>query len=351
LIGINMAAAFALLVHPPLIQTFGFHPLNPRAYCIVTGLFLHASLLHLLGNMLFLAAVGPAVELAVGKARFLLVYFLGGMVGVAAYWSLTGSIADPKPLVGASGCIAACVGYYSVRYSRMKVPVLPSVGVPVLAISGVWLTLQFVGGMENLLASPVDVAFWAHIGGFFVGLLLSFVYGAPALARVQFHHEVLEKMNDRSPGASLTTVEQILRDSPDDTRALREKAEALRLLGDHDEEADTLDRLVHVLPESEQPDLLLRLAELDELGRLAPIQRSLLAERFRTNEPELARLLLQSVLQEVDAEPHHPDALLALASLEKEVAPERAEPLLEKLFDQYPLHPASEVARARGWAL
>ena len=86
--------------------------MHPRIYSALTCLFLHdpQNILHLLGNLVFLAAVGPLVESEVGPLRFVVVYVLAGLAGVAAHWSVAASSGVGTPLIGASSAIAGCVG-------------------------------------------------------------------------------------------------------------------------------------------------------------------------------------------------------------------------------------------------
>jgi membrane associated rhomboid family serine protease len=350
LIAANILTAFALLWQPDLIDEFGYRPARPSAGDLLTSLFLHQNLLHLLGNMVFLAAVGAAVELATGSLRFATVYFAGGIAGVLTHHLFTPAATRDVPLVGASACVAACAAYYTARYVTVRVPVAPSVGVPILAVTLLWFSLQLLGAVFTL-GEEVRVAtsFWAHLGGFAAGLLLTLFFRAPDLGQRRLGHEVLDAMNRRSPAAALLAAERHLARHPSDPKALWEVVDAARLMGDAEMETGGLLELLEVLPESEQPELLARLAELGRLGRLTPLRRSLMADRHRLGHPDLARALFRSVIEEPENEPQRPEALLALAGLELEREEAAARPLLEELMTRYPLHPAAEVARARGW--
>jgi membrane associated rhomboid family serine protease len=349
LIAANIFAAFALVLQPETLEGFGFDVRHPSAQTAFTSLFLHQNVLHLLGNMVFLAAVGAAVEIATGAARFAIVYLVSGLAGVAVHVLLTANRADSAPLIGASGAVAGCVGYYSVRYVRLRVPLAPKFGVSVAAVTAVWLLLQVVGAFVRIGEGTGGVAFGAHIGGFLAGLLLSFIFRAPDLGQAKIAHEVLQKMNERGPAAVVHAARRHLQDHPDDPRALRELAEALRKTDDLDGEYQTLMRLLEVLPESEQPEVLDRLCDMHRINGLPPLRRTLLADRFCRDYPVLARALLQSVVDEPIDETQRPEALLALAGLERSEQPEKAESLLKQLQATYPLHPAVDLARKRGW--
>jgi membrane associated rhomboid family serine protease len=347
LIAANMVAAFALLSQPQLVAQLGFLPSQPGLHTALTSLFLHQNVLHLLGNMVFLAAVGPAVETGAGTVRFLIVYFVGGLAGVFSYWAFSG--AGAPPLIGASAAIASCIAYYNLRYLHLQVIVAPKIGMPILAMTALWLGLQVLGAFVTLGEATAGVSYWAHLGGFAAGLLLSMVYRAPKHARQDIGHEVIRRMDERSPAAKLAAAEHHLQEHPEDPRALREKADALAMLGDRQHECETLLKLLDLLPEAEQPPVLSRLTELDGLHRLPSLRRTLTAERLKQSHPDLAKQLLLSVVSETSDESQRPDALLALAGIEIAEAPERARQWLAELAQGYPLHPACDLARARGW--
>jgi membrane associated rhomboid family serine protease len=349
LIAANIFAAFLLVLQPELLETFGFNARQPSVQTAFTNLFLHQNLIHLLGNMIFLAAVGAGVELATGAARFAIVYLLSGLAGVAMHSLFTAHNPDPAPLIGASGAVAGCVGYYSVRYVRLQVPLAPKRSASVAAVTIVWLLLQVIGAFVRIGDTEGGVAFGAHLGGFAAGLLLSFIFRAPDLGQAKIAHEVLQRMNERGPAAVVHAAREHLKQHPNDPRVLRELADALHRTDDVDGEYHTLMQLLEILPEAEQPEVLMRLCEMRRIGGLPALRRTLLADRFCRDYPILARALLQSVVDEPIDEVQRPEALLALAGLERGEQPETANDLLKQLQATYPLHPAVDLARKRGW--
>jgi membrane associated rhomboid family serine protease len=145
-----------------------------------TAMFLHGNILHIAGNMLFLAIFGPNVEDAMGRVRYTLFYLAGGLVALAAQ-VLVGpnSIA---PTLGASGAIAAVLGGYIVLYPRARILSLvfivffvTIIEVPAVFLLGFWFLEQVYFGSANL-TNPVGggggVAYFAHVGGFLFGLAL-----------------------------------------------------------------------------------------------------------------------------------------------------------------------------------
>jgi membrane associated rhomboid family serine protease len=151
----------------------------------ITSMFLHGSWDHILGNMLFLAVFGKNVEDAYGHVRYLLLYFVGGFVAMltqALVTLLAGSAADAQvPNLGASGAIAAVLGAYLVLYPRSRVLTWVVVWVftiPAWVFLGGWFVLQLVQANEGLLSPGTNgggVAFFAHVGGFTFGALITLV--------------------------------------------------------------------------------------------------------------------------------------------------------------------------------
>ncbi len=339
-----------LLWQPDLIDQFGFNPQRPNAQSVVTSLFLHANLVHLLANMLFLAAVGAAVELATGTLRFVIVYFVSGLAGVGLH-ALLGAkdVLNPHPLVGASGAIAGCAAYYGIRYLGLRVPLAPKLGVPVAAIIGVWLVLQVAGAFETIGDPNASTAFWAHLGGFGAGLVMSFIFRAPDMGHLRLGHEVLNRMNERGPAAAIAAALRHLEVHPDDPKALNHLVDSHRLMDDVDGEAGALIRIIELLPDEHLGPPILRLDELDSVGKLPPVRRVKLAAKVASASPEAAKCLLLSIVGGPSDEPQRPDAMLALAGLERDGDSAASAKILAELVAEYPLHPAVELARARGW--
>jgi len=145
---------------------------------IFTSMFMHAGLAHILGNMLYLWIFGDNVEDRMGSLRFIIFYLAGGMLASLAHVFFYPS--STTPTVGASGSIAAVLGAYFVLYPGQKVVTLIPLGfymrmtvLPAGLVLGAWFLLQFFQGVASLGGPDVGgVAFWAHIGGFVVGLVL-----------------------------------------------------------------------------------------------------------------------------------------------------------------------------------
>ena len=146
-------------------------------HTILTSMFLHGGWLHLLGNMLFLFIFGDNLEDQMGPVPYLAFYLLAGLGAAAA--QVFANPASPVPMVGASGAIAGVLGGYLLLFPRARVDVLliivfliRIITVPAWIVLGLWFAIQLFSGV----ATPADaggVAYWAHAGGFVVGLGLA----------------------------------------------------------------------------------------------------------------------------------------------------------------------------------
>ena len=144
---------------------------------LFTSMFLHAGWLHLLGNMLFLWIFGDNMEDAFGHLGFLLFYLAAGLgAGLVHVAVAPGSMV---PTVGASGAIAGVLGGYLLLYPRARVDILlffvvfiRVIPVPAWVMLGVWFLLQLVNS-AGIDPGAGGVAYWAHVGGFAVGFLLT----------------------------------------------------------------------------------------------------------------------------------------------------------------------------------
>ena len=143
---------------------------------IFTAMFMHAGFMHLVGNMLYLWIFGNNIEDALGKLGFLLFYLVCGVL--AAFGHILTDIHSPVPMVGASGAIAGVLGAYMVLFPAARVKTLIFLGffmtvarIPAWFLLGLWILLQ-VGSSFSMPSDGGGVAWFAHIGGFFVGALL-----------------------------------------------------------------------------------------------------------------------------------------------------------------------------------
>ena len=145
---------------------------------LVTATFLHGGWMHLIGNMLYLWVFGDNIEDRLGRLRYLLFYLAAGVL--ANYAQVLANPASTIPLIGASGAVAGVLGAYLVSFPRSRVVALVPLGifltvteVPALVFLFLWFGIQLLSGFASLGVPDVGgVAWWAHIGGFVVGMVL-----------------------------------------------------------------------------------------------------------------------------------------------------------------------------------
>ncbi len=179
-------ATLPVRMEKAFVYTFGMIPARvPQVFAghanfgdaflpLLSSMFLHADILHLAGNMLFLWIFGDNVEDFLGRAGYLLFYLVCG-IGAGLAHTFT-NLSSMVPALGASGAISGVMGAYMVLYPRSRVLTLVFifvVPIPAIIILGWWFLLQFLGGLGSVGAQTSGgVAWWAHIGGFLLGALL-----------------------------------------------------------------------------------------------------------------------------------------------------------------------------------
>jgi membrane associated rhomboid family serine protease len=160
-------------------QGLGRTTLEAALLPLLTSLFLHASWLHIIGNMWFLWIFGETVEDALGHFPFLLFYLVCG--GAAGLTHIAFNLNSNLPTIGASGAISGVLGAYLVFYPTAQILTLVPIVIiplivrlPAILFIGLWFVFQFLGGLGSLqLQDASGVAFWAHVGGFIAGMFLA----------------------------------------------------------------------------------------------------------------------------------------------------------------------------------
>jgi membrane associated rhomboid family serine protease len=145
---------------------------------VLTSMFLHASWLHLIGNMWFLWIFGDNIEDYLGHFSYLLFYLVCGFAAAITHILLNAG--SRMPSVGASGAIAGVMGAYFVLYPKARVmmwfPPIFFFHLPAWLVLGYWFFMQFLSGAATSIAETSQtnggIAFWAHVGGFVAGVVL-----------------------------------------------------------------------------------------------------------------------------------------------------------------------------------
>jgi membrane associated rhomboid family serine protease len=151
---------------------------TPIHLTLFSAMFMHASWMHIIGNMLYLWIFGDNIEDRIGSAKFLLFYLICGLAASAAHIMVgTDSVI---PSLGASGAIAGVLGAYLVLFPKRQVQVLVArqiVHMPAFVVLGLWILLQVFSQISVVGAEGGGVAYMAHIGGFVAGVALIFLFG------------------------------------------------------------------------------------------------------------------------------------------------------------------------------
>ncbi|HSD64211.1 MAG TPA: rhomboid family intramembrane serine protease [Ignavibacteriaceae bacterium] len=146
---------------------------------LLTSIFMHGSIAHIFGNMLFLWIFGDNIENKTGHLRYLIFYLVCGVLASLAHVYSTYFLGgDPLiPTIGASGAISGVLGAYLLLFPKKRVSVIMFyfiTDMPAIMVIGIWFLFQIVSGL-GLLGGGVQgggVAYGAHVGGFISGLIL-----------------------------------------------------------------------------------------------------------------------------------------------------------------------------------
>jgi membrane associated rhomboid family serine protease len=167
-------------------------------WALLTNLFLHGNLFHLLFNLYYLYIVGDNVEDALGPRDYLLFYLACGVVAnlvhVALHW------ASPTPILGASGAIAGVMAAYLLLFRRARLTMMLlfwQFKVVAWLWLGFWIAINLLLGLATLSEPELadGVGWWAHIGGFVAGLLII----GPLQGRIVQHYPLLHIMRTQDP--------------------------------------------------------------------------------------------------------------------------------------------------------
>ena len=154
---------------------------TPIYLTLLFAMFLHGGFAHLLGNMLYLWIFGDNVEHRFGSLAFIFLYLGTGLMASLAHIAVDPN--SPVPSLGASGAISGVLGAYLVLFPRNRVHAVilySVVSIPAIAAIGIWIVFQFINGLGAIASTSQTggVAYAAHIGGFFSGVILALILRA-----------------------------------------------------------------------------------------------------------------------------------------------------------------------------
>jgi membrane associated rhomboid family serine protease len=181
IIGINcLVFVFELIGGQAFILNGALIPIEivegARWYTLVTAMFLHGGFLHIGGNMIYLWAFGPEIEDVMGRSRYLVFYFVGGLAAFAAQILI--NPASTVPVLGASGAIATIMGAFLITFPHDRIRTIIFLGwfitvsfIPAIFLVGFWFVIQLFSGFGSIMQKQSGgVAYIAHIGGFVFGM-------------------------------------------------------------------------------------------------------------------------------------------------------------------------------------
>jgi membrane associated rhomboid family serine protease len=159
-----------------LVYMYGFVPAEFNPLTIFTSMFMHGGFAHIIGNMWFLYIFGDNVESILGHVKYFMFYLACGIGAALAQFFV--EPASQVPMIGASGAVAGVLGAYMIRFPKARVHVLAVIiifittfVVPAQIVLGLWFLMQLSGGLGSLgVDTTGGVAWFAHIGGFIIGV-------------------------------------------------------------------------------------------------------------------------------------------------------------------------------------
>ena len=181
LTGRDVVTGDRVVADPETGERFALPGLQPTPWSVyltlLTSIFMHGGLAHLLGNMLFLWVFGDNIENGMGHIRYATFYLVCGLTASFAHVATVVALGQNPlvPSLGASGAISGVLGGYLLLFPKRAVRVLmlrTIVTVPAIVAIGMWFVFQIISGIGMLGGSETGVAYGAHIGGFVAGFVL-----------------------------------------------------------------------------------------------------------------------------------------------------------------------------------
>lgn len=340
-------------------QRLGFVPARPEPVDALAHMFLHASLGHLIGNMVFLVLIGYVVEAVVGRLLYVGVYLLGGLIATSAFAAVYADSA--VPLVGASGAISGLMGTYVVLFGLRRIPFFYSVlfyfdfvRVPAIVMLPVWLGLE---AYQLLFAGVASVAYVAHMGGLAGGALLGVGLRLAGQVDMEFldrdareeqdatdMEKGLEHLGNLELDKARERFRALLRRHPDHREALGKLYTVARYRPDSDEFHQLAHR-IFALPGTDAATLRFKRETFRDYVTVArpqtrfdPEQFMDLARRFAVGGfPEDAATMVNSLLKQGKEHDRLPQVIMLLArGLARKGDGERARRYMQTLVERFP---------------
>jgi len=256
-------------MHENIIWRWGLIPAHFSWVKLVTSMFVHVGVMHLLFNMLFLYMTGPFIEDVWGRGIFAAFYLVGGMFADGMF-----ALRDPNldvPLVGASGAVAAVMGAFLIRYPRAKIRLLTFIlwrrvifSAPAWLLISLWFLGEYAearASEASLVRTGITVANWAHVWGFGFGAAVGLLFRSLKFEE-RYFFEALEAQREAAGDPFQLRIDQLLSQGKDG-EACRLIATELLKHPDSDELAETFWRIARGGPMRSQSAVCLRIIDRD----------------------------------------------------------------------------------------
>ena len=323
-----------------LYNKYGYTPSNFKWYTLFTSLFFHAGILHLIGNMWFLYLVGASIEDIWGQRYFLALYLGSGVIACLLHGAIYST--SGVPVIGASGAIAGLMGAFMIRNYKTKMkffyfflifiyPLYGTFCLPAYVALGGWFVMQLLFG-TMLLGSAGGVAYWAHVGGFLVGVAVAVLFKAqkfeethiaPKIERdleaVRLHPHLLQAFQARDRGdldAACSLLEELILLEPHNIDAHTELVNVYISKGDLGKAGAGYDRILSTLSRTNEADAMIEICkdvvQVGVVNTLSPQNQFKMAVTFSQKQMyEEAVDIYRNLLR------NHPDDELAPLSVFK----------------------------------
>jgi len=359
-----MAAVFVIVAYFPNLAVFDFYnmiyvPQDAHLLTAICSAFLHFGLLHLLGNLIYIALLGRYVEDRLGAVWFTLLFLSSAAIGNYLQGLFnTHVLHDPAMgIIGASGAVSGILGAFSVRFIRSKLRLaywtfMPlqafvragTVEIPAILAIALWFLLQVVRGLVQAGGANANVAYVNHLSGFVWGVLFALALGEYGRGKVEsFLKEGQSYMEKGEPYAAQGSFIRYLAHCPEDVQAYALLARAMVFSGNHQSAMKNYRKACEMFLDVQQRGKAEGIYQEAMRGDHRLVLRadhhlSLAFGLERNLKPELAATAYETF---EDRYPHHPEApfaLLRAAGLywNTLAEPHKADEVYRRLIDAYP---------------
>ena len=327
-----------------------------RPWTLISYQFLHGSLDHLAGNMAGLWLLGPHLEEALGRKRYLFYYLGSGVVGAilhSAVVLITAPQLADEPLIGASGAIFGVMGLFAVRFWRTRVRLFVVFKVPAVVAVGVFAAIQVWSALASISGRSDNVAYWAHVGGFAFGAGLAFLMRVKDESRREYGLEDAEKaLAGGELHTALAHYQRLLLDTPDDPGLHHTAALLAQRLNQPVSARRHFEDAVVLYARQGPPEALVRAfydgrQALPDLSVAPPVLARVATAAEQTHQYQLAHRALSEVAL---GDPGIPEAEMALLRLGRLLAerlgePVQAVPIFREFLRRYPASERTHLVR------